>query len=113
MSINKTNAIHIDDISDDPVKMWKKFASIHNNKSTGTCFNAMDLLFGVTKQDSEDLAKLMTCINGLLRHIKQFRPMGYMIMDLDNKLATMAMLWALPDDYCHLCSSLPGSWTQA
>lgn len=106
MSIDETNAIHIDDISDDPVAMWKKLASMHNNKPPGTRFNAMDSLFGVTKEDSEDLAELMTRINGLLQRVKQLRPTDYKITDLDDELAIMAMLRALPDNYRHLRSSL-------
>ncbi|CCA74092.1 hypothetical protein PIIN_08046 [Serendipita indica DSM 11827] len=106
MSIDETNAIHIDDISDDPVAMWKKLASMHNNKTPGTRFNAMDSLFGVTKEDSEDLAELMTRINGLLQRVKQLRPTDYKITDLDDELAIMAMLRALPDNYRHLRSSL-------
>jgi hypothetical protein len=136
MTLDDKNSTHVEGIEGDPVQMWKKLDSIHNNKTPGTRFSAMDILFSVRKEDDETLNGLITRVKGAMSRVKSLRPVSvsqptsssvpsittttstgnvslavqgspaYTLAMLDDELVIMSLLRALPKDYKHLRSAL-------
>jgi hypothetical protein len=106
--------------------MWKKLDEIHNSRTPGTRFNAMDTLFSIRKSDDEDLAALITHTEAMMQHVQALWPVTtkavlsveltgtddktttvvYTLQTLDEELVIMTLLCAVPETYQHLCSSL-------
>lgn len=97
---------HLVGIDDDPVAMWTKLASVHLQQHPGARFNAYDDLLATQKREDESLASLSTRVDQTMTRIKNLRPKGFTIEDLDDELACMAMLRALPDEYSNLTTSI-------
>lgn len=55
MAVENDQLMHLNDIADDPVKMWTKLSSIHNSQKAGNRFNAYNDLLSIRKQDDESL----------------------------------------------------------
>jgi hypothetical protein len=134
MSLNNTNATHIHGIEGNATAMWRKLESVHNSRTPGSRFNAMDTFFNIKKDEQEDLHSLVTRAKAAMQVIKSLWPIGttsaapgfpniivtgtsgnstslpnapaYTLETLDEELVIMALLCALPEDYSALRSSL-------
>jgi hypothetical protein len=126
MVIDETNATHVRGLEDDPIAMWKKLDEVHNSRTPGTRFNAMDTLFSIRKADDEDLAALITRTEAAMQRVQALRPVAtravpsveltgtdnktstvlYTLQTLDEELVIMTLLRAVPETYQHLHSSL-------
>ena len=128
MSIDHTNATHVNGIEGEPILMWNKLEAVHNSRTPGSRFNAMDAFFSIKKEDSEDLRSLVTRVKAGMQNIKALRPVTnsslsaptvslsapsgstsitlYTLETLDEELIIMALLRALPEEYSSLRSSL-------
>ena len=133
MSLDNTNATHIHGIEGNATAMWMKLESVHNSRTPGSRFNAMDTFFNIKKEEQEDLRSLVTRAKAAMQVIKSLRPVGttsapglptvvvtstsgnstslpstsaYTLETLDEELVIMALLRALPEDYSALRSSL-------
>jgi hypothetical protein len=127
MTLDPENATHIHGIEGQAIEMWKKLESVHNTRTPGGRFNAMDTFFSIKKEESEDLHSLITHVKAGMQNIKALRPVSnttlsapsvtvsgggtttvalYTLETLDEELIIMALLRALPEDYNSLRSSL-------
>jgi hypothetical protein len=108
MFIDSTNATHVKDLEEDPAKMWKKLDGIHNAKSPGMRFNALNALFSIRKEDSEDLCSLMTCAEAAMNTYKSLIPTDstFTLQSLQDELITMSLIRALPDEFNQVRATL-------
>ena len=97
---------HLGGVFDDPKKMWELLERGNQSKKPGTRFNTYDDLFSVRKQESEGLEGLIARVSEKVRAIKDLRPTGFTLDDLDNELHSMALIRALPEEYSSFVSSL-------
>ena len=97
--VDDSQKIHIQDCSENCVKMWEALASVHLQKKPGARFNAYDDLFSIRKQEDESLSLLMNRVNDAMRKIKDLHPKDFTLDTLDSELSSMAMIHSLPDDY--------------
>jgi Reverse transcriptase (RNA-dependent DNA polymerase)/GAG-pre-integrase domain/gag-polypeptide of LTR copia-type len=121
LTIDETNAIHTSGIESDAPAQWKKLEGLHNNKTAGTRFNAMDSLFNIRMDSGEDLRSLITRAVAAMQRVKALwpgaptaqttvtvypDPSAYTLETLDNELIIMTLIRALPQDYQHVRSAL-------
>jgi len=106
LMVEPEQRIHITSLQDDPVKMWTKLEEIHMAKRAGARFNAYDDLFSIRKKEDESLMSVTNRIDSAMRTIQNLRPKGFSLDELDEELASMAMIRSLPDDYSSFVSSL-------
>ncbi|KAF8813568.1 hypothetical protein BYT27DRAFT_7219966 [Phlegmacium glaucopus] len=97
LMVEDDQKVHFNEIRGDPVAMWTALQAVHMQKRPGHRFNAYDDLFSIRKQEDESLQTLMN---------KDLRPSGFDLKQLDDELASMAMIRALPDEYSAFTSSL-------
>ena len=86
--------------------MWEHLESIHVQKRSSTRFMAYNTLLSITKQDNESLQSLTARVEKAMQEIKQLRPKGFDIANLDEDLLSMTMIRALPEEYQSFVSSL-------
>ena len=106
LSVAQDQKVHIRDIQDDPIAMWKKLETAHVSKKPGARFNAYDDLFTITKKDDESLLDLSGRVADAMSKIKNLRPATFTIAQLDKELEAMALIRALPAQFKHLTSAL-------
>jgi len=75
-------------------------------KQPGTRFNAYDDLFSIRKRDEEDLQSLINRVDDAVHRIRNLQSIGFTLDKLDDELASMTLIQALPDDYNLFVSSL-------
>ena len=77
------------------------------SKEAGTRFNAYDDLFSIRLAESESLSSLIVRVDEVMHRIKGLRPDDFDITKMDEELAIMAMIRALPQSqYGSFVSSL-------
>jgi len=92
---------------EDPVNMWESLRSIHLQKRPGTRFNAYDDLFNIRKVEDESLQSLINRVEDRMKKIKDLRPDNFDLQSLDEELASMTLIRALPaEEYSSFTSSL-------
>ena len=106
LSIKDDQKIHLKGIEGDPVKIWAALSAIHLQKRPGMHFNAYDDLFSIRKQKDETLQTLINRVDTSIRHIQDLCPADFDLAKLDDELASMAMIRALPEEYSNFASSL-------
>ena len=106
LMVEDDQKVHFNEIKDDPVKMWTALEAVHMQKRPGHRFNAYDDLFSIRKQEDETLQTLINRVDAALRRIQDLRPTGFDLKQLDDELASMAMIRALPEEYSAFTSSL-------
>jgi hypothetical protein len=106
LMVEPAQRVHFREIKDDAVKMWGVLESVHMQKQPGTRFNAYDDLFSIRKHDGEDLQSLINRVDDAVHRIRDLRSTGFTLDKLDDELASMTLIRALPDDYNAFVSSL-------
>ena len=107
LHVDKDQRVHLAGIEDDPIAMWKKLEEVHMSKEAGTRFNAYDDLFSIRLAESESLSSLIVRVDEVMHRIKGLRPEDFDITKMDEELAIMAMIRALPQEqYGSFVSSL-------
>jgi transposase InsO family protein len=96
--------------------MWQALLKIHMQQVPGTCFSAYNELFSIVKRPKDTLPAVAARVEAAIARVKELRPAAvtvagasvtYTIKHLDNELALMAMLRALPrNKYSNFISSL-------
>jgi hypothetical protein len=86
--------------------MWKALEEVHMQKRAGTRFNAYDDLFSIRKRDDEDLQSLINRVDHSIHRIRDLRPTAFTLDLLDDELASMTLIRALPEEYNSFVSSL-------
>ncbi|TFY71470.1 hypothetical protein EVG20_g1549 [Dentipellis fragilis] len=97
---------HVRAKQDDPVEMWKVLETTFVQKRAGTRFNALDQLFSLRILDSESLTNFATRVSSAVQNVQSLRPTKYGLDELDDELASMALIRGLP-------SELYGSFTSS
>ncbi|KAJ7440010.1 hypothetical protein FB451DRAFT_960900, partial [Mycena latifolia] len=85
--------------------MWNALEKVHRQKKPGARFAAYNHLFAIQKLPEETLTQLIGRVDDAVSLIKDLRPSGHTLDDLDGELASMAMIRALPEEF-NLWSSL-------
>ena len=106
LAIEDDQKHHLGGVLDDPKKMWELLEKGNQSKKPSMRFNTYDDLFSVRKQENEGLEGLIARVSEKIRAIKDLRPPGFTLDDLDNELHSMALIRALPDEYSSFVSSL-------
>ena len=106
LCVEDDQKIHFSGIQDDPVAMWKKLSDVHLQKRPGARFNAYDDLFSIRKKEDESLQSLMNRVDTAVKRIQDLRPQDFDLAKLDNELASMALIRALPEEFANFASSL-------
>jgi hypothetical protein len=106
LMVEQEQRVHFSGIQDDPVKMWQALEAVHRQKKPGMRFNAYDDLFSIQKLKEEPLQSLINRVEDCKRRIKELRPSNFTLEMLDDELASMALIRALPDDFSAFSSSL-------
>lgn len=107
LHVDKDQRVHLSGIEDNPIAMWKKLEDVHMSKEAGTRFNAYDDLFSIRLAESESLSSLLVRVDEVMHKIKGLRPDDFDITKMDEELAIMAMIRALPQEqYGSFVSSL-------
>ena len=104
LSLSDDQKTHIEDISDDPVKMWAKLEVVHLQKKPSMRFNAWEEFFSIHMEESESLSSLMTRIDAAMIKVRNLRPDAFSLDDLDKELVAMTMIRALSDFYLSFAS---------
>jgi len=107
--VDNTQRVHFRGIKDDPVKMWGALKEVHMQKRPGTRFNAYDDLFSIRKHEEEDLQSLINQVDDALHRIRHLRSTAFTLDKLDDELAPMALIRALPENYNSFISSFAGN----
>jgi hypothetical protein len=116
---------HVADCHNDPAEMWKMIRNVHVQQVPGMRFSAYNDLFSIVKGPEETLPAVASRAEEAIAHVVELRPAtvtessaspgggsvqttrDYSVGDLDNELALMAMLRALPrKEYGDFTSSL-------
>jgi transposase InsO family protein len=111
-----TQRVHIEEEST-AYAMWQALIKMHVQQVPGMCFNTYNNMFLIAKAPGEDLTSVAARAKQALARVQELRPatvtdstgasIAYGIQHLDNELALMAMLCALPrDEYGDFVSSL-------
>jgi hypothetical protein len=71
-------------------------------------FNALDALFSIRKEDSEDLRSFMTRAEAAMNTYKSLIPTDstFTLQSLQDELVTMSLIHALPDEFNHVRATL-------
>jgi hypothetical protein len=97
--------------------MWHALVEVHVQQVPGTCFSAYNGLFCIAKGAEETLPAVTSRVEIALARVRELRPETitgdngkpriYGVKDLEDRLALMAMLHALPhNEYTNFVSSL-------
>jgi hypothetical protein len=114
--LSRSQQTHVKDKGSDAKGIWDALKLVHVQQVPGMRFSAYNELFSITKGANETLPAVALRVEDALARVKELRPAvvrlatgtrDYGIDDLDNKLALMAMLRALPrEEYGDFTSSL-------
>src|SRR2546422_4624991 len=97
--VEQDQRVHFGTTRDDPVVMRKALKDIHLQKRPGTRFNAYDELFSIRKAEDESLQSLINRVEDCSKRIKDLCPDSFDLKALDDELASMCLIRALPDKY--------------
>jgi hypothetical protein len=114
--ISTSQPVHLAE-ADTAYAMWQALVAVHVQQVPGTRFSAYNNLFSITKGAEETLPAVASRVEIALARVRELRPETitgdngkprvYGVKDLEDKLALMAMLRALPrDEYADFVSSL-------
>jgi hypothetical protein len=106
LMVGSDQRVHFGDERDNPVTMWTALKAVHLQKWPGNRFNTYDELFSIRKAEDESLQSLINWVEDCMRRIKDLRPEKFDLKSLDEKLACMCLIRALPDNYSAFISSL-------
>ncbi len=79
---------------------------LHLQKRPGLVSTAYDDLFSIRKLEDESLQSLMNRVDTAIHRIQDLRPKDFTLTNLDDELATMTLIRALPDEFSGFASSL-------
>ncbi|EKM77669.1 hypothetical protein AGABI1DRAFT_130361 [Agaricus bisporus var. burnettii JB137-S8] len=104
--VEQEQRIHFQGIQDSPVKMWEALEAVHCQRWAGMQFNAYDDLSSIRKLKEGSLQSLINRVESFERKIKELRPSSFTLKQLDDELASMALIRVLPDEFSGFMSSL-------
>jgi transposase InsO family protein len=84
---------------EDPAAMWGKLLKIHSQQVPSMRFGVYNHLFSIVQQQDKSLQTVAGRVSKALACVQELCPDSFTIAMLDNKLAIMAMLQALPCEH--------------
>jgi hypothetical protein len=66
----------------------------------------MTCSFSIRKQEDKTLQSLINRVDTAINHIQDLRPKDFTLSNLDDELASMTLIRALPDEFSAFASSL-------
>ncbi|PPQ94350.1 hypothetical protein CVT25_000396, partial [Psilocybe cyanescens] len=106
LHLDNDQKIHVEAVKDDLIQMWDALKAVHQQKCPGNRFNAYDDLFSIRKEEGETLQTLINRVERAVVLIQQLRPKDFDLAKLDEELASLTLIRALPDEYNAFASSL-------
>lgn len=107
LRLEEDQKIHVNGIETNPVAMWRKLMTIHQQKKPAQRFNAYEALFSIAKKPDESLARFASRVDEALQAIRVLRDNRYSLADQDNELGSMMLIRGLPvEEYGHFRSAL-------
>ena len=106
LMISPQQRVYIEDVKEDPVKIWKKLKDVHEIQKAGSRFNAYDDLFSIRKHEDESLQSLMSRVDEAMQRIKNLCPANFDLNMLDDELHSMTLIRVLPEAFSSFVSSL-------
>jgi hypothetical protein len=106
LAVEDDQKVHVRDVKGDPVEVWKALKEVHVQQKPGVRFQAYLELLGIRKEPDESLASLMGRSDAAMQKIKDLRPTGFTIENLDSELQSLALIRALPEEYGTFITSL-------
>ena len=106
LGLEEAQKVHVKGFEDDPVVMWSLLETAHLKKRPSTRFNAYNELFLIRKQEDESLSGLVNRVQAAAQHVKDVRTKDFSLTTLDDDLAAMTLIRALPAEYQSFVSSL-------
>ncbi|KAJ7917831.1 hypothetical protein B0H13DRAFT_1608021, partial [Mycena leptocephala] len=82
-SLDTSQRAHVKGIEENPVAMWGALEKVHRQKKPGARFAAYNTLFSIRKEPEETLTTLMGRVDDAISLIKDLRPTGHALDDLD------------------------------
>jgi hypothetical protein len=104
-SLGPTQRTHVN-FDDDPDVMWSKIDQAHNKQLPAVRFSAYNDLFNVRKDPEESLTSLMSRVDKVCAKVQSLRPKDYTLAMMDDELAALTLLRALPESDLVWTSSL-------
>ncbi|PPQ95073.1 hypothetical protein CVT25_002460, partial [Psilocybe cyanescens] len=101
LHLDNDQKIHVEAVKDDPIQIWDALKAVHQQKCPGNRFNAYDDLFSIQKEEGENLQTLINRVEQAQLRLKDFD-----LAKLDEELASLTLIRALPDEYNAFASSL-------
>ncbi|PPQ93970.1 hypothetical protein CVT25_012953 [Psilocybe cyanescens] len=89
LHLDNDQKIHVEAVKDDPIQMWDALKAVHQQKHTGNRLNAYDDL-----------------VEQAVLFIQHLRPKDFDLAKLDEELASLTLIRALPDEYNAFALSL-------
>ncbi|PPQ88049.1 hypothetical protein CVT25_001797 [Psilocybe cyanescens] len=105
LHLDNNQKIHLEAVKDDPIQMWEVLKAVYQ-KCPGNRFNAYDDLFSIQKVKGESLQTLINRVEQAVLLIQQLRPKDFDLAKLDEELALLTLIRALPDKYNAFALSL-------
>ncbi|PPQ90075.1 hypothetical protein CVT25_012024 [Psilocybe cyanescens] len=106
LHLDNDQKIYVKAVKDDPIQMWEALKAVHQQKHPGNRFNAYDDLFSIQKEEGENLQTLINRVEQAVLLIQQLRPKDFDLTKLDEELASLTLIRALPNEYNAFALSL-------
>jgi hypothetical protein len=98
LMVEDNQKIHFKGIKGNPMKMWAKLKDVYLQQKPGARFNAYDYLFSIRKQEDEPHQTYINRVEEALKQIQDLRPADFTLANLDDELASMALIRGLPSE---------------
>ena len=96
LAILPSQQILVGHFMEDPAKMWQALEDHHLQKKPSSRFTAYESLFNIAKQDNESLPALCARVEDAMHIVRNLRPRDFSVQTLDDELACMTLIRALP-----------------
>ena len=106
LNMEDSQHIHVEDMEEEPSKIWTTLESIFIQKRPNSRFMAYSSLLSITKQPDESLPSVTTKVEQALKDVKALCPKDYKLDSLYDDLCCMAMIRSLPSDYSSFVSAI-------
>ena len=106
LGVEQSQRIIFQNVSDNPIKIWTSLEVAHVQRHPGTRFNAHNYFFSIRKKESELLQTLIVRIDDAMSKMQNLHPANFNLKQLDEELACMIMIQALPEEYTNFTSSI-------
>ena len=101
--LDNAHKVHVRDLQEDPVQMWKKLEEIGLQRRPVTRFNALDALFSIRKDPEETLPALAGRIEDAMQAVQNLCPSNFTLSQSDDELVCMGLISMRPEQSAVKC----------